>query len=501
MSYIDDDPQYKYQSTGYVPTIGDIQNTDSVPFSSTAGYYNETTLRDQLKAIQKLTDAIIEGSENDLANFTLQIDSGSQLEQAQNQEWPTALGQPKKFIAYAQYKALENKQTRGSEYIRQSYEDSIRGTFGTNSIDTLKLSKVIKQEATNIGDFLDSYLGDVDDSSEYRILELLQDWATSGLQNAQNVAGLLTERVQGQVQIPSTEMDQITPDTAKSYQAFFQTKVNAVNTEIKQLTGDLEKEHNVMSEIYYKKFLGPSLNFRLKVSRPLETESSRPSMLSAQAIQADKAMGANFINLLTDQIKRNENFDSAMNNILMRVQVRDNYAGFSKQLDAIAPDKAPTPFVDYDLTPADITDYNTLQNTVDTQAAATDPFQSQHSALDGVLADDAHPQYPLKSGDTFSGDISLSDGAQVDGMTPSVHAHTGDDGTVKIKGSDIEGGTLNVETVNTEDKPDAPTNLKLVSTNVTIIPPGTSVIDATISWQGDDKNTFEVQLSKPQVGV
>lgn len=501
MSYIDDDPSYNFKPNDYIPTIGDNQDISTDVNNTTLGYFDEVGLRDLLAQIHKITDATIIGSENDLEKFTLKIDPGTQLERAQTQEWPEQLGQPKQFITYQQYKALEKKQTRGSEYIRSAYEDNVRGTLGTNAMDTLIISRAIKREATNIGDFLNDYLGDVNDSSEYRILELLQDWAQSGLQNANNFANLLIKRIEDQVQIPTSEMDQITETAAKSYQAFFQTKVNAVNVEIKQLTTDLEKEHNVMSEIFYKKFLGPSLNFRLRVSRPLETEASAPTLLAAQANQADKALGANFVNMLTDQMKRNENFDNAMDNIRLRVKVRDTYAGFTQQLDSVLQEKSPTPFIKVDLSEDDLQDYSTLTNIVDEKASTENPFLSAHSDLDGIFNDDAHPQYPLKSGDTFTGDIGLADDVKVDGIVPSTHAHTGQDGSVKIKGSDIEGGTLNVNTVDTDDKPAIPTNLKLVSTTITVIPGGSSVIDATISWEGDEKNTFEVQVSKSQAGV
>lgn len=502
MSFIDDDPQYRYNPGKYVPAIGNQSPPNDSINPGISGYSDEFHLRDLLDQIQILTQATIDGSERDLANYNLQIPAGSQLERAQAQEWPSELGTPKNYVTYAQYKALEKKETRSSEYIRQAYEDNVRSIAGTNAIDTLKLSTVIQNEGKHISDFLDTYLGDVDDTSEFRVLELLQDWAQSGIQQAQRIATLLITRVTDQVQIPSTEMDQITADSARNYQAFFQTKVNAINTEIKQLTTDLEKDHNVMSEVFYQKFLGPSLNFRLKVSRPLETDSTAlPGLLSNQATQADKAMGANFINMLTDQMKRNENFDNAMNNVVMRIQVRDQYVGFTKQLDPISPEPITTPFTDDALTDEDIDAAQVIQAAVDANSENENPFESPHNALDGLLEDDAHPQYLLKAGDQISGDINLDDGVKIDGMVPSLHAHTGTDGSVKIKGSDIEGGTLGVGTVNTEEKPNVPTNLRLVSTVVTVVPPGLSVIDATISWEGDEANTYEVQISRPQEEV
>ena len=55
--------------------------------------------------------------------------------------------------------------------------------------------------------------------------------------------------------------------------------------------------------------------------------------------------------------------------------------------------------------------------------------------MDGVEDDDAHPQYLLKAGDTLTGDILLGEGVTIDGIVPSTHTHTEDDGTPHLTGA------------------------------------------------------------------
>lgn len=502
MNHNDDDIHYKYKPDSYQPGPGNSEtDTRSRTNTNTIGYHSETDLRELLTKIKEVTDATVQQSEVQLQRFSLEVPADSPLQKAQTQEWPSSLGTAKQYVHYEQYKALERKQTRGSELIRQSYEDNVRGPFGTTAIDTLIVSKAIKQEAVNVEKFLDTYLGDVDDTSEYRILELLQDWANSGLQKAKTVGQILVSRIKNEVQIPTAEVDKISETTARSYQALFQTKVNAVNKDIKQLTEDLNKEHNMMSEIFYNKFLGPALNFRLKVSRNLEMEQYSPSILATQAGEADRAMAADLNNLITDQMKRNENFDIATDNLIVRLRYRDGFAAFTQQMNSITQGEATTPFVAVDLSEDEIETFKEMQTTIESQADDEDIYTSAHAMLDGVDLDDAHSQYFLKSGDLLVGDLELEAGVRIDGIIPSTHAHTGLDGSVKIKGSDIEGGTLSVDAVDTGELPTIPTDLKLESFTNKTVPPGFNVIDALISWTGDDTLTYEVQISRPGSGA
>jgi hypothetical protein len=93
-----------------------------------------------------------------------------------------------------------------------------------------------------------------------------------------------------------------------------------------------------------------------------------------------------------------------------------------------------------------------------------------------------------------SSDISPN-GALIDGIKPSTHAHTGKDGTIQIHGADILPGSLTTSVVDKANQPPAPialavSNQYIDSTN------GAPTIDVSISWTGDDSYTYEVQIAK-----
>src|SRR5690606_24544968 len=111
-------------------------------------------------------------------DHTLRIEPGSKLADAQTQEWPTSLladsGVPKQYVSYDEYKVMRAKPTRGADYIVKSYEEAVRGPNGSNMLDIIQGVEPLKYEAETIRDFLDKYIGEVNDSAEYRTLELLQ---------------------------------------------------------------------------------------------------------------------------------------------------------------------------------------------------------------------------------------------------------------------------------------------------------------------------------------
>jgi hypothetical protein len=73
-------------------------------------------------------------------------------------------------------------------------------------------------------------------------------------------------------------------------------------------------------------------------------------------------------------------------------------------------------------------------------------------------------------------------------MRPSTHAHTGKDGTLRISASDIEFADV--------AQPQAPSDLRLVKFTQAIVPPGVTLFDALISWEGSDEHTYDVQVTR-----
>lgn len=493
MASIDDNIDYGYENKDWVPGLGNQSRPPASGRSLSLGYHDENLLRNLIKEIQAMARATITVAEKELEKYSLTVEADSRLEQAQAQEWPTDLGEPRTYVSYQEYKALEPLRSRGAEYIRKSYEDGIRGPFGTNAIDVITSVSAIKNEADNIEEFLDNYMGEVNGTSEFRALELLQDWAESAVEHTRRVGAVFTERTKSPVQIPTAELDNLGETDARNYQAFFQTKVNAVNKEIRQLTDDVQKEYNQMSEIYYKKYLGPALKFQRQVGTPMSRNVAVETFLGTQAAQADQAMAANYVTLLADQMKRNENFENKMANLITRIRVRDNYAGFTRQLNVKLEKETPSPFVDTPIGAVERAGLEAYFVAAEAQREEDNEFTSAHAMLDGRDEDDAHEQYLLKAGDTITGDILMNAGIKIGGMEPKVHRHRGPevDGTEKIHGEDIV--DLVTTAINKDEVMCLPINLRHINNQPQTGANNVTLVNSQVSWECDPNLTFELQ--------
>ena len=493
----DDNVLYAGPSEEYVPGLGRNQNTRSRSRDVTPEYADPNHLKDVLEIIQNETNDIISKAEQELSTLSLKVEEDSKLQEAHAVEWPADLGDPKGHISYLQYKALGNRDTRSATYIRRTYEDSLRGPSGTNAIDVLNMAKALQSEATNIGEFLDDSIGNVSDDSEKRTVEMLQDWAENAVFHTRNIRGLIEKR-EPQTKISAAELDLLDSSRAAQYQALFKVKLNAINNEIAQIQDDIKKDHGEHSDAYFKKFLGPAMKFRLNATKGMEEplRSSGEGRLLAES-RSGSAMNANLAVLMSDQTKRNTAFETKFTQLEERIKARDNYIGYIKQLEDKGR-KIKVAFTDATVEEEERVAWEEML----ADTSTTNKFKSDHALLHGVDDDDAHGQYLLKAGGTITGDIELAeltdeDGNPIsittDGMVPSTHTHTGQDGTQKIHGSNILGG-INNDHIDTDDAPDRPTNLTVVSLTPKTAPPGGTTVDALVSWDGPENCTFEFQI-------
>lgn len=486
-----EDLNYKGPDKTWDPPSGGNRPRYPIGTEVVDGYYDLAGLKDLLKEIIAASTKLINDCEDTLSDFNLKVQPETTLWEAHEAEWPSSLGEVKDYISYHEYRALENRTTRGANYIRSRYEDGARGEFGSNAIDVVSLAYNIKTEAENIQEFIDDYIGEVDDSAEKRTLELLQDWAENAIFHTGNLRGII-EKGEPETKISDAELDSLSPERASQYQAFFKIKVNALNNEIAQIQAEAKKENVTLSNVYFRKFLGPALKFRLNSTRGLEREAGPNGILAQEASMARNTINANFSVTLSDQIRRNTSFEEKQLHLQGLIEQRDKYTGFIKQLSTkgVNPESE---FVDVEVPPEEREEFKaqTLNNDV-----TTTRFKSIHGDLTGVDDDDAHTQYLLLSGGTITGDVSMSDGVTIDGVDPSAHRHTGADGTLKVRGSDIEGRTIGNDQIDDEDKPETPTNLTLDSLLIKTIPPGLTKVDAVVSWEGPANCTFEFQIAR-----
>lgn len=487
----EDEISYSGPSLIYQPPLGQniTREKDTFRTPQQRSYADPDALDQMLDIILDEVSRFTAELELELLHFAVPIPRGdSRLEEANQLEWPAALGIPKRHISYRYYRALNTRPTTSASYVRSRFEDSIRDFTGTNALDILSLVQVVGDEARLIKEFVATYIGDVDDSSEYRSFELFQDWASAAINHLVELRKVRDKA--GLTFLPASEVDLTTPLEARHAQATFKIKLNAVNREITDSVAFLRKNFSEHATTFYGRFLGPALQWRLAAGRRFH---QRRGTLGAEMETTTNALDANLSVLQADQLRRNLLFDAKIREITEQVTRQDAYRNYIRQLStkgrsitAGQPDTA----IEVEESPEEVEYWEDL---VEDEPTAV--FESLHSALAGLEEASAHPQYFLKAGDTLTGDLVLADGATIDGMVPSEHRHTGADGSRKVRGSDIEGGSVSPEVIDRTVVPDRPTGLRLIKQEARVQPPGMTVIDAHIAWDGPEDLMYEVQHS------
>lgn len=449
--------------------------------SVTEGYHNFEQLQSDLGTLQSETKNTMSWCDSKLSKYSLRVDVNSKLEEAQEAEWPAVLGEAKEYISWEQYKSLELNETRGALYIKKSYEDYMRGPAGCTCLDIYHICSLIHDEASHIKDFLDAYVGDINDSSEYRVLELFQDWAQFSIISARQFRSLYDAEATLVGQIPDKEISQLSEDQASQFQALFKGKVNAINIEIERFQQALKKDNADHSLVFFNNFLGPALKFRNKVGKDLVKSIPPEGFLSSEANGTLAAYDASFYASLTDMMRRNGIMQTKLNDLTARVSLRNQYNATIRQLENLGK-SIKTPFTDVELPPEEIEHFSHL---AEVKAAETkNLYVSGHSSLEGTDDVLAHPQYLLKDGDNITGDITVDEGILIDGMNLKVHRHRGYaiDGSDKIHGSDIVGASMSSDLVDTGENISPPTNLRILSQSRRVVPPGVTNISAMLAW-------------------
>lgn len=490
----------------YNPAIGSNVPVPDDPDARPLDTYADLNgLKQLLELLLSETRELEEELEEDMLSFSMPVTGADpKLQEAHQKEWPSRLGKPGDQVSYRYYKALRLRDTTSALYLRKRYEEAARGVTGTNSIDILTVTALIKDEALLIREFINAYIHQVDDSSEFRVLELFQDWVESALVSVRQFWEFFETGKTTTEPLPADEVAGITPEEARRGQAVFKVKLNSYNSMISQ---DLEYVHKNFSEfapVFYKKFLGPALNYRLNIGR---REIPSNTMISREIEQASRTLDTNLRSALADQSRRTKLFTSKVSKVRKDMAERDKYRSYIKQLSAKGtplPKSAAYVMVNTQESSREIEFWDAEQriaaarNSISPDASGT--FYAPHGVLDD-LGENHHDQYLLRDGgNEIVGDIEMalgpggqaSDGALIDGMRPSTHKHTGSDGTLQVEGTDIKNNTLRDEVVDVDAKPDPPTGLKVINYRANLDSP---MIEATIAWQGSNMYTYEVQVA------
>jgi hypothetical protein len=487
-----ENPNYKGPPKEYVPEIG--QRTPALSVngrrSNYRGYHDLDLLRRLLKQIIQECDNTVSATAAALETYNLQILSTS-LQDVQKAEWPSELGDPKDYISYHQYAAYENVDSRGAKYARKAYEDTVRGPAGTCALDVQHISIEIRNEAKRIEGFLDEYLGNVDDASEFRVLETFQDWAQMALKYSRIFKYIFEAGNEDAAQIPEEELSGLSKDQATSWQTLFKTKLNGFNDKLTSTLDSVKKDY-AFQEQFYQQFLGPSLKFRLDVNPSLNDTMSQ-GFFANQAVSAERVFTDHIRSALADQVKRNSMFEQKFNELETLVKTRNSYTSYIKQLSTIG-SAVKNPFVQVDISGEEKAALQEYGEKALTAAQENNTFTSGHADLTGRDADDAHSQYILKAGDTLAGALAFADGATIDGIRPSQHTHSGEDGSEPIPGSSLVPGTLETKSVQRSEGVGIPRELRVLEQKQQV---GEDAISIKLAWDIDDDyadHQFELQL-------
>lgn len=492
MSNMSSDPQYSGPSSEFTPSpYGGYPEsiTSRVTRQSLNAKRGDNFIKTLDEVIETTSDTI-KRTESYLGQFSLKIQPGSNLSAAQASEWPTELGTPKDHVTYEQYKALSFRSTRSSDFIKKEYEDSIRGVSGTNAMDILGIAFATLNEALNMKKFYTDYMGELNDESALKTLELFHTWAKTALYYSRVFWDVFESRKTYQL-LASSEIQSLTPAQAGQFQAVFQVKLNALNIELNKTLQKIKNDCVTLSNTYYFKFLGPALKLKLNAVNKLSSYYNNNSQLSNSLGSSLDTLGMNIQVLITDQMRRNDSYKVNIGLALSLLADRDTYVSYIRQLQYRGKE--------YDVKfskniEVSESEKESFKKIID-NSANRNTFVSSHDALDGVDTG-VHPLHLLKDGDTIRGDLHLKAGVKIDGVVPSTHQHTGADGSARIHGSSIQPNSVSEEVVDVSQTPSQPESLSLYGKTLKITTPGVPLVDAVLSWEGEDGYTYEVSITE-----
>jgi len=494
-------------SNGYEPPIGSNAHDTRDDLDTAPRYEADVDhLRSQLEVLLFELGRFENELEGDMFVSYLKVDpDDNRLIESHHKEWPRGLGEPGDRISYRYYKALRLRNTTSASYIRKRFEEAARDVGGTIALDMLALTSVMKDEALLIQEFLNAYIGTVDDSSEHRTVEIFEDWVQTALGHTRQLRSLFQTGEAATELLSQPEIERTTPEAAKQSQAVFKVKLNSYNGEVVKNTEFLKKNFSEFASVFYKKHLGPALDFRLNVGRQVFPTGTK---LSQEVGRASDVLDDNLRMALADQLRRRLIFAKKMDEIYADLKERNKYRTWIVQLTPVG-SKLPTSGPNVmeegeDESAAEVEYFNREEEEAEEQEESPeeDAFTPLHGSLDGLDNPDAHPQYLLKAGGEMHGNIDLDKGILVDGMRPGTHRHTGKDGTPQIHGKDIIGGTISDDVIDTGNRPNGPTGLAVIGHDVITTPPGGTSINTHIKWDGDPtRYTYEVQVTRVVSGI
>ena len=398
------------------------------------------------------------------------------------------------FICFDQYLYAEGVQTRGYRKFVKEYDNLISNTTFGHIYDFREIIKYLVNETNCIIDSLGADFGDnYEDDSQQQVASYYLYWLKMAIHYKELFAESIKSSPTG---LPETEVDKTTRKQAAQFQAFFSIKVNSLTTVIDNQLDNLHKDLVTNCNVFYNKYLSPSLRFKTKVVsdfaldiRTTNMKTELPSLSEEAAIALLSAEG-NFKSVLTDLLERRSNTSAKIDSLYQSILQRRKYTSFISQLSIKAVNRERIVTSETD------SNYAALLSTLSVDESQTNSLKSSHSLLDD-LSEDSHPQYLMKSGGVITGDITIDNGAKIDGVQIGEHSHSGSDGSKRIRSIDIDyesvRNEINLEQINSAAKEVV---IKIDSITPDILIGGVPIADVNISIdipdEYKDKYDFEI---------
>lgn len=446
------DLSYSGPNKNYEPQPGSNQPSFDAPRVLSGEYFNLDRLKDNLKYVIEGCALIVSMADKELNTFSLKLSDSDQLLSAAESVWVNFDKTKNSLLTYKQFLDLENNPDRSSKYLCSEFVKELRKPKGSSAIDIRSMAKILSHEVEKISILTDKYLSNITDSSEKRAIELFMDMAETSLVHVGRMQSFfslpLGERNR---KLPSEEIEVLSGLEARQYQALFTVQSNSANQEIDLGLDELKRNFYNTSDIFYFKFLGPTLDIRNKALKDIENKTSGVLMETVSA-DAGAAVNRSVAIGLYDALDRITKFNTLFGKLEQTISIRENYLSYVRQLEVVG--------VKADSKLTNGQDVDTSDTILRTNNSG---LRNGHSNVLDRDNDNAHPQYLSKNSGNITGPIDLLDGVTVDGIVPSTHSHSGSDGSAKLSGRTIGVGELGSTSVSSNEYIINPDNLKVLS--------------------------------------
>lgn len=421
-----------------------------------------------------------------LSNIYINPSINISLEESHKKLWkellkynPTQKPAPD-YISYSEYKYAERSMSTSARRMLENYHQSISQSSFAYLFDLRSLLAYMLNEASNIKDILLLKFGDdYEDDSQKQIAIQFDSWAKMASQHTQYIRQTI---ISSPSQIPAAELDKTTKKQAVEFQAFFSIKLNALHDETKNVLEFLKRDYVDNCDIFYNRYLSQSIDFKNSIVSSMELDyyttavSRELPVMTQELLAATNIINSNFGMILADMIQRSQVINFNVEKLFSLVTNKRKYSHYIYQLSSKG---QPKPVIIKSV--KDDQYAKIFDSTYETYRTESDLISS-HGSLDD-LGDNHHPQYLLRNGGTITGDIVVENDSKIDGVKIASHAHTGSDGSQKIKSTDID-----YQSTRDDEQmlPPQPVAVTVVEYIPDILDGGTPITDAIIDIEIDD---------------